>query len=233
MIIRSARPESHFSIIANEIVRNPKLSYKARGILIELLSRPDNWAVSAESLARAGVDGRDSILSGLNELRNLGYIVTSKRRKENGQFETFSTVYDTPQITPKAENPTSVPESDKPESGNPYTENPTPLEVLSKKDYLRRTNTSNVLHDLTKLYFDNFQGEAKPSGGQIAGQIKILLKQIKQERLEELIPLVASEGMPLTASTINFRANKQQPKGLATLMGMREVEFPSFQRLAL
>ena len=119
--------------------------------------------------------------------------------------------------------------------GNLEVTNPVSIPIsYTKLNQVKPIPKTNVLHDLTKLYFDNFQGEAKPSGGQIAGQIKLLLKQITPERLEELIPLVALDGMPLTANTINFRANTKQStqsKNVAMLRQMLQEE--SFKRIAL
>ena len=68
------------------------------------------------------------------------------------------------------------------------------------------------------LYFDNFQGEVKPSGGQIAGHIQTLLKQLTYERLAQLIPLVALDGKPLTVNTVAFYANYQENKSAPTLV---------------
>ena len=88
-----------------------------------------------------------------------------------------------------------------------------------KNDTLTKvTNNNNKpatpygVQQLVTLYFDNFSGEVKPSGGQIAGHIQILLKQIAAERLAELIPLVALDGKPLTVNTVAYYANRQPEK---------------------
>ena len=105
--------------IRNEVARDSRLSYKARGILIEILSRPDNWETSADALAASGPDGRTAVLSGLRELREAGYLETVRRRREDGTFNTISSVYDTPQ-------------NGSPESGFPTSDNPTSIEHRSK-----------------------------------------------------------------------------------------------------
>jgi len=125
-IVRSPRPDNHYTIVANEVVRDSRLSYRARGILLEILSRPDNWKISAEILARSSKEGRGAILTCLTELRDLGYIVTTRIRHDNGQFETISTVYD---------QPTGV---RKPDSGLPTSGNPTSLEEPIKELPIRK-----------------------------------------------------------------------------------------------
>ncbi len=138
-IIRSPRVESNFSVISNSVIRDTRLSYRARGVLLDILSRPDNWRISADSLARSGSEGRHAILTALKELREVGYMRTQKLRKDNGQFETVSIVYDTPNY--------EATEVQKPNSGHPQSENRTPLEVLSKKNL-----DTNLFEEFWKVY---------------------------------------------------------------------------------
>ena len=144
-IIRAPRPESGFVQIRNEVARDSRLSYKARGILIEILSRPDNWETSADALAASGPDGRTAVLSGLRELREAGYLETVRRRREDGTFNTVSIVYDTPQI-------------EAPESGYPTSEDPPPIEHgLKNTNSLspngeREPTEGQRVNALTKVY---------------------------------------------------------------------------------
>ena len=138
-IIRSPRLESNFSVMSNAVIRDSRLSYRARGVLLEILSRPDNWRVSGDSLARSGKEGRDAILTALKELRDCGYIRMVKIRKEDGTFETTNYVYDSPQdVAPSPENPIAAtvepPYPEKPTTGKPQLDNQGSLEVLSKKN---------------------------------------------------------------------------------------------------
>jgi biotin operon repressor len=138
-IIRSPRLESNFSVMSNSVIRDSRLSYRARGVLLEILSRPDNWRVSGDSLARTGKEGRDAILTALKELRDCGYIRTVTNRLPNGTFETVNYVYDSPQdVVPSPENPTTVgveaPRPGKPTPGKPQLDNQGSLEELSKKN---------------------------------------------------------------------------------------------------
>ena len=138
-IIRSPRLESNFSVISNAVIRDSRLSYRARGVLLEILSRPDNWRVSGDSLARSGKEGRDAILTALKELRDCGYIRMVKTRNEDGTFETTNYVFDTPQdVVPRPENPTTAsvepPYPEKPATGKPGLDNQGSLEELSKKN---------------------------------------------------------------------------------------------------
>lgn len=138
-IIRSPRLESNFSVMSNSVIRDSRLSYRARGVLLEILSRPDNWRVSGDSLARSGKEGRDAILTALKELRECGYIKMVRERKEDGTFVTNNYVYDKPQdVVPSPENPATdsveQPSPEKPSPGKPQLDNQGILEELSKKN---------------------------------------------------------------------------------------------------
>lgn len=95
-IIRAAQHED-FTVLPNAALRDRRLSWKARGLLVHLLSMPPLWRTSAERLARLAPDGRDSVRSGLAELRRVGYIVTERRQDTvSGRWTTVNLVHDRP-----------------------------------------------------------------------------------------------------------------------------------------
>lgn len=97
MIVRAPRPESGFLIVRNEIARDERLSYRARGVLLDILSRPDNWSTSAERMVIAdGTEKRDALLTAFRELRQAGYMITTKTRDDKGHHRSQTYVYDMP-----------------------------------------------------------------------------------------------------------------------------------------
>ena len=200
MIVRSARPESHFTVFSNAIIRDTRLSYKARGILLDLLSRPDNWRISAEGLAEMGIDGRDAIMSGLKELRDLGYIVTQRSQNEKGLWTTESVVYDQPKA--------GFPSSDKPNSDNPVV-----IEEPKKKNYKEKGDLSPQmqLRDLVQIYFDNFMGDLAPARAPLVGQLQLALKEIPYKKLEPLVIAVAKDGQVISRNTLVYAQSRLKP----------------------
>lgn len=126
MIIRGARRRINFTIIGNEVLRDKRLSYRARGLLACVLSRPDDWRTSADSLAREGLEGRAAILTALKELETAGYLVRTRVQDKHGLWRTFSTVFDEPQT----ERATEV---QFPNVGSPNFGFRTSIEELDKK----------------------------------------------------------------------------------------------------
>lgn len=97
MIVRGPRPSDNFAQIHNAALADGRLSFKARGILAYLLSRPPKWTTSAERLAKSGIDGERAVKSGLKELEEFGYLVRTRRHNpENGQWIHEQTVTDEP-----------------------------------------------------------------------------------------------------------------------------------------
>ena len=63
---------------------DPKLSWKAKGLLRHLMANDEDRAVS--DLLDHATDGQSSVLSGLQELAEAGYIEKGKERDEHGRF---------------------------------------------------------------------------------------------------------------------------------------------------
>lgn len=78
--------DGRFVQIPNAWVRDQRLSYKARGLLAELLSHQEGFLVSRERLARNGQDGDRAIRSAIAELEHFGYLSRSQTRTDDNRF---------------------------------------------------------------------------------------------------------------------------------------------------
>lgn len=179
-IKRAPRPQSHYTIISNDVLRDQNLSFRARGILASILSRPDNWRTDSESLARESKEGRTAILTALKELEQVGYLQRKKYQNEKGHWVTESLVFDKPQ-NPTYGNPTSV---------EPTSDNPTLLEELYKNELEEVDITQSGINasDVVAAYVDQHMetfGEKPPSRsiGRLAKESKVLLDEGKQPDL--------------------------------------------------
>jgi hypothetical protein len=84
---------TNFTQISNEVLLDERLSFKARGILALLLSRPKNWKIYIdEIIERSDLDGKHSVRTGFKELKTFGYLELVKVwNAATGKFE--GTVY--------------------------------------------------------------------------------------------------------------------------------------------
>ena len=72
-VIRVKKRPNGFVMLDRAFLENPNLSWKAKGILAYLLSKPDNWKVIISNLVNNATDGKAAVYSGLAELREHGY----------------------------------------------------------------------------------------------------------------------------------------------------------------
>jgi len=104
MIIHRSHPASRYTIIPDATLRDPRLSYEARGVLAEILSRPDDWRTTAIEMAESARrqrgergEGRRTLQRAFAELRAAGYMRQDRVQGARGQVATETHVYDTPQ----------------------------------------------------------------------------------------------------------------------------------------
>ena len=85
-IFRVAKnPNNPYVMIDKRISEDSRLSWKAKGIMLYLLSRPNDWAINLVDVEKQSTDGRDGVQSGVNELIALGYLERLQNRK-GGKF---------------------------------------------------------------------------------------------------------------------------------------------------
>jgi hypothetical protein len=77
-------------------VENPALSFKAKGILTYLLSRPDGWEVSVADLVKRGKEKEAAIRSGLKELKNARHMKYTQSRNQGRITGWLIEVYEIP-----------------------------------------------------------------------------------------------------------------------------------------
>ena len=94
----------NFKTISTYHFKDKRLSAKAMGLLSFMLSLPPFWDFTVIGLAACMNDGLNSIKSGLKELKDTGYYVRKRLKKENGTFYWKTFVYGLPATNIKREN---------------------------------------------------------------------------------------------------------------------------------
>lgn len=120
--------DKDFTICSNSIFKDKNLSYKELGLLVQLLSLPDNWEFNVKGLAKIHKDGEDSVKTGLNQLEKYGYLTREQKRDDKGKMSSSDYfIYQNPNDNIEYLNKKALPQEDDPfMSGNsPVGENPT------------------------------------------------------------------------------------------------------------
>lgn len=69
------------------IVKDRRLSWRAKGIWLYAFSRPDDWQFYTSDIINQSIDGEKSVRAGLKELMDCGYLVKNQGKNEKGQYE--------------------------------------------------------------------------------------------------------------------------------------------------
>ena len=156
-----------YTVMSNHHLRNKELSLKAKGLLSQMLSLPEDWDYTLAGLSFINREKIDAIREAVKELERAGYIVRSRERDEKGRLRgTDYVIFEQPQTPPVSdlptlENPTlDNPTLEKPTQEKPTLENPMQLNKdiqrtdLPKKEK-RNTDLSSThsipIHSLNPL----------------------------------------------------------------------------------
>ena len=132
-----------YTVMSNHHLRNKELSLKAKGLLSQMLSLPEDWDFTLAGLSHINREKIDAVREAVKELERAGYIVRSRERDEKGRLRGAEyVIYEKPQKptsdSPTLENPTlGIPTLEK-----PTQENPTQLNT--KKEITKKTNTDEI-----------------------------------------------------------------------------------------
>ena len=143
MAVFRVEKNSGYTVMSNHHLRNKELSLKAKGLLSQMLSLPENWDYTLHGLARINKESIDAIRTAIWELEGAGYITRHQGRDARGKLTPIVyTIFEQPQPkndmntaepSPLLENPiTDAPLLENPTTDNPTTEQPTTDKPLSE-----------------------------------------------------------------------------------------------------
>lgn len=120
-----------YTVMSNYHLRDSTLSLKAKGLLSQMLSLPEEWDYTLQGLSCINREKIDAIRTTVKELETAGYIIRHRIRNEQGQLKGSEyVIYEQPTLEePRLENPML---------GNPAQGNPMQLnkEDIKNKELL-------------------------------------------------------------------------------------------------
>ena len=178
-----------YTVMSNHHLRNKELSLKAKGLLSQMLSLPEDWDYTLAGLSHINREKIDAIREAVKELEKAGYIVRSRERDEKGRLRGADyVIYEQPQPrepeaatsgeqpsisdyptleNPTLENPTlDNPTLEKPTQEKPTLENPTQLnkDISSKEQSITDLSSTHSIpfHSLNPLPYEQDEAAAPP-----------------------------------------------------------------------
>lgn len=180
-IVRVSRHHERFTVLGNDMLRDARLSFRARGVLGYMLSLPGDWSVSSVNLAAAGTEGRDAIRAALRELEEVGHVLRRRERGEGGTLRTVTYVREDVSVDwpTGAWNPVSgvtreddanahvTPGTGKPDDGGPGAIRSTDNEEPKTKNSARRRSSPEA-DAITRAWWESKNPRPIARGGFVA-----------------------------------------------------------------
>ncbi len=246
-----------YTVMSNHHLRNKALTLKAKGLLSQMLSLPEDWDYTLAGLAHINREKIDAIREAVKELEKAGYIVRSRERDEKGRLRGADyIIYEQPQPPaeqndengqppildlPTLENPTL----EKPTQEKPTLENPTQLNKdISKKEKIitDASNNNQSIYPAQPEETPPFGGIDRIDGNSAVEVYRDIIKenieydalcsQFDRERVDEIVELML-ETVCSTAKYIKVGGEKypaELVKSRIMKMGQFHIEYV-FERI--
>jgi hypothetical protein len=138
-IVRVAKKDQPFTMIANTTLQDTTISLDAKGVLVWLISKPEDWTVYKKHLQKTFGIGRERMDRIFDELEQARYVRSRRLRMPDGTFQWEWVVHE----IPFQEAPLSA----YPAPGEPATGNPTSTKIDITKDRHTKTNAGQEADD--------------------------------------------------------------------------------------
>ena len=194
-IRRGPRPDTRFYTVSKDLSEDTGLSWAARGMLIFLLGKPDNWEVSVEHLIKqtkgsSKPSGRDAVRGIIKELIDAGYMQADIRRQEGGTFNGMDYVVHELPVKPEGQQEPQTDNTvadESPQTDNPSTAEPCTAEPLTADHLLIKNEYQQGMIEGTKTDIQQID-EADKSASLVVGEaVPAVLSNGQQDDQSETV----------------------------------------------
>ncbi|WP_150284328.1 DnaD domain protein [Rummeliibacillus sp. TYF-LIM-RU47] len=230
-ILRKSRKQRAFTQVDNEITNNENLSWQAKGLMLYLLSKPDDWKFYETDIVKRAKNGPDSVKSIIKELLEVGYLIRGERiRDEKGHLKGYNYTVE-PYLHDSYDGKSYVGKSNvgKPYVGIPYVGE----SINSNTNYSNTDSLNNInLNNTNNILLSNEETTAttnihNPGGGfridpNFGNLIKVyennfgLVRSMEQQEINYLYQEYPTE---LIYEALKMTALKRDVKSPAIYMG--------------
>lgn len=168
---------NNYTVVPNSMANDESISWRARGMLLYIITKPESWNINTRDLVNKGDLGRDGVLSVLKELKEAGYI-RLKQIREKGRIVRNEYICSAEPVflkdSPGAAKPTQV---------EPTSVEPAHYKVQSYRKYLKEesNDSCSLSSSLRSSDKDSVHPTDEPSE-------KEILKPKKRVKREEYPP---------------------------------------------
>ena len=200
-----------FTIMSNYHLRDKNLSLKAKGLLSQMLSLPEEWDYTLAGLAHINKESKDAIRTAILELEKTGYLTRHQTTTEGGRFGCNEYVIRERPVLhgPSPENPLTV----NSQAERTTLENPTQLNTNSSKTEKEKTDQSSI----DSLPISQKPNRTEVTAAEMQSYQEVIAQNIsyallcqeyphQQEQLEEILEILV-ETVCTTRQTVRVGGN--------------------------
>ena len=160
--IRLKKKKSRYATVSRELLTNPDISLKAKGLGAWLELHEDGFELNFEFILKNMKEGRDSVRKTIKELKDKEFLVTIQTKSTTGQFETTWVFDSEGEVKNELEPTTENQYTENQETENHVTEKPTQIRKhnnKSKKKTLssKKKETFNAFRERIKNEYQGVQ----------------------------------------------------------------------------
>ena len=150
MAVFRVERNNNYTVMSNYHLRDKHLSLKAKGLLSQILSLPEDWDYTLAGLAQINAEGKDAIRAAIVELEKAGYVYRHQTTDKNGKFS--ANEYIIREYPASAAPSLEKPLSDLPLSGFPTTVSPMTDSTATENPTQLNKDITNSLKNKIKIY---------------------------------------------------------------------------------
>lgn len=200
-IFKNRKRVNPYSQIDNKMINDERLKAESLGVLVYLISKPEDWTISMKQLQNRFNFGREKMQSVTKNLEECGYLIRVKPQNELGQF--IGTSWDvTDEPTNGNSDGAKTRQSEKPTVGKPvsqYTnkEYLTNKDINTNKEENKISASAQVVSTSESVGNKNFETESE-------GESQYHSEEKKEKKLPSMGRGAVTDEMPKVVQVIDY-----------------------------
>ena len=196
-----------YTVMSNYHLRDKRLSLKAKGLLSQMLSLPEDWDYTLTGLSTINRESKDAIRSAIQELERCGYIERRQTTDKQGKFSgneyvihEFPAEAEESEAEETQEPSLENPLSENPTTGNPSTEKPSSENPTQLNIDKQNTNKQNTDPQSTESFLPS-QPQTPTDGRTLRAEIRrcieyeTLAETADRAQVDELVEIMVEVAM--------------------------------------
>ena len=206
-----------YTVMSNHHLRDKRLSLKAKGLLSQMLSLPDDWDYTLSGLAYINRESKDAIRSAVNELERAGYVQRHQTTDVSGKFSVNEYII-----------------YERPVSGNPSPEKPSsdnPTQINTKKSNTEKQSTDKQNTDSIPSFRESPEAKRSESKNEYQEYRDLICENIEYENLKQQYPCDADSIDEILELMLEVVCSKRKVTRVASTDFPHEVVRSRFLKL--